>query len=586
MAIQRSGPTPSFVEYITREALIPQHQQNVQPFLHLVEAWLNIPYFQRGVSWEIEDIEKFYNSQSVLLGNVIMGQFYRANNQFQFLPETVRNYHYLVDGLQRFSVGTTILNCIYELVLGENSPYKQHSNLFEKLKDTSTTYSKIFKHNHLELINHIRKAISEPYKVLYADFTKHLKNEFDNGRATLISETLTKLFLERQIAIDIYFNFDTPLAITNTFLGINTVRVDLNTIDLIRANIIQKGTSAGWDSDEINDIEDSFTNVFTDTGVPNSDLFSFASVVWEVIQNNPEKIFPTWVTGLQVEEVETFLSFVERFKTTDFNNSYLNEIKNCGSATYSIIISIYYYEYLFNKKEPSFFQQGKNENEVLHKFLIACYRGILERGLGRTRDYADKIFLNGNGIPNLTSIAEQMALSFSRKNITEPLPEISLKTSLDNIDKKKTKFIFNAMLLPDKSEGFGGDFAPLEFGRKAINFNIDHLIPVKMSKSDIKGFQLIDTLRNVAPLPANLNREAKATNCSIKLSAKGMYDNYLTNPNPTHIFHPYSDWLVNIHAKTYTGDVLDNQALLEPTATTSTGSDRIDYITKYLLNRI
>jgi hypothetical protein len=76
MAIQRSGPTPSFYEYICGYVLVPQATTPSPQLLSLVGPgqqlnWVEIPSFQRGISWDLENINELLQSDSILLGNAV-----------------------------------------------------------------------------------------------------------------------------------------------------------------------------------------------------------------------------------------------------------------------------------------------------------------------------------------------------------------------------------------------------------------------------------------------------------------------------------------------------------------------------------
>src|SRR4051812_26512700 len=113
MGIQRSGPTPLFLEYAISNALVPRQAVPTQHMQLLVAhnfSWIDIPSYQRGIAWTVQQVEDLLQSNSILLGNVILGQFPIAQNQFPFLPSQVQTYNLLVDGLQRFSVATILLS--------------------------------------------------------------------------------------------------------------------------------------------------------------------------------------------------------------------------------------------------------------------------------------------------------------------------------------------------------------------------------------------------------------------------------------------------------------------------------------------
>ncbi len=142
--------------------------------------------------------------------------------------------------------------------------------------------------------------------------------------------------------------------------------------------------------------------------------------------------------------------------------------------------------------------------------------------------------------------------------------------------------MFNAMLLPVKASGFGGPFQPLPFGRAASGFHIDHLIPESMLQENNPGYEEGHTLRNLAPLPSNQNRIAKATSCSSKLGAGGIYQNYIANPQA--LVHPYCAWLVQQQGGL--GAALDAQMYLEANQNPAIGADRVTHIQSSLVTRL
>jgi hypothetical protein len=117
------------------------------------------------------------------------------------------------------------------------------------------------------------------------------------------------------VAVDIYFNFSGPVEIMNTFLGINTVRVDLGPVDLFRAMIIEKGASAGWSAVDIDEVENDFTAVFTTSNKPDSSLLPFVNVVLKTLREAGSRVFPSWQGTLLRDEVDAFLDFVQVFKS-------------------------------------------------------------------------------------------------------------------------------------------------------------------------------------------------------------------------------------------------------------------------------
>ena len=117
MPISRTGVCPLFIEYVTKQVLIPRSQTPPHDFAQLTKynfRWIDIPSYQRGLVWDEEDFSDLLNSRSIFLGNAILGIFPlpTPRGTFALVPDTVANYEILIDGLQRFSIGTALLSIL------------------------------------------------------------------------------------------------------------------------------------------------------------------------------------------------------------------------------------------------------------------------------------------------------------------------------------------------------------------------------------------------------------------------------------------------------------------------------------------
>ncbi|PFI53290.1 hypothetical protein COI76_15740 [Bacillus cereus] len=580
MPIQRSGPVPPFFEYVTSKALIPHNNGNTTTTITNlgVHEWIEIPRYQRGISWQMDNVEEFLSSPSILLGNVILAQF-PHNDRFPNFP--FNNYLILVDGLQRFSVGTMILAILHNKVFHANAPYhSSDSNHFTNLSARVFPLSPVYLHNDNEFSNHPRNAIAHQYKRLRAEVETYIENMLNQGNGLRLAQYIQQTFLNRQVAVDIYFNFSGPIEIMNTFLGINTIRVDLGPVDLLRALIIEQGASSGWTAVQIDDIENDFTGIFTTNDKPDSSLLPFVNVLLKTLNSNPNRIFPSWSSNLQLTEVDDFLDFVQTFKNPA-QNSYFQEIRECGAIPYAILMSYYYINVVHNgASRPSFLNGGNAEDTELKALLIASYRVLLNGTIGRTRIYAEQI-IEGTLIHPLDGIADQISRDFINITTQQQLDLQWLVSALNKVDKNKSKRVFNAMLLPMHGAAVT-DFYAITFGRAAANFHVDHLIPQSLL-NNAQGNEG-ETLRNFAPLPQSQNREAKATHCSSKLSPNGIYANYLAGGS--HFVHPYGQWLVDNYSSFPNPSDLDRPELLEVNQQPDVGTERIQYIADILINRM
>lgn len=588
MTIQRSGPTPTFDEYICKYLLIPHSGQPSPQVNQLIgpggqQQWIEIPRFQRGISWDVENVKELFQSTSILLGTAILSQFQRNKGEFPNLPANQNTYLLLIDGLQRFAVGTALLSILHDIVLAPQPNRPGDAVHFIALTARVTPFSAYYLHNDKELKNHPRQAIKDQYLSLRRSLEDFITQEFGKGNGLELANLLVPTFITRQIAIDIYFNFQ-RIEVLNTFIGINTVRVDLGPVDLLRAHILEQATAASWSEQDVEEIENEFTDTFTSDQKPKQHFLPFVNAALKVIDSKSgARLFPSWNIGLQKVEVDNFLDFVDQYENAFGVNAYLAEILNSGKLPISIILAYYYIDYIHgSKKQPSFFNGGVVENKELNEFLIACYRLILEGSIGRTATYLEKI-MAGQLKTSLSKLADSISIDYLGIDITSSVDAQWLETALNKIDNKKAPRIFNAMLLPQKNN-LGQNFTPLIFGKKTLDFHIDHLIPFTLLHPQMPGGIEGDTIRNFAPLPTNQNRAAKARNCSTKLSANDIYDTYLAST--THTIHPYCQWLVRTHVSTYQVKDLDDQSKLERNSQPDIGTARIRHIIKELLSRI
>lgn len=609
MPIGRTSTTPRFLDYVTRYALLPNHNQaNVGGVGALISEFIDVPKFQRGIAWDNDSILEFLSSSSVLIGNVIMGQFDLSIDDYPDLQNITPHYYILIDGLQRLSVGTIILKVLHECIFANHAPFLHEIGRFHRININIQGAQTVFLYNHDEFINHPRTAIKDAYSVLYNEFRDYLTGVLEDGTnedKDRLAGQINSIFLDRQVAIDIYFNFQDRIQIMNTFLGINTIRLDLSTIDLVRSFIIEKAEISDWDDLQIEHIENRFTEVFTNqNGTPDGKLFPFVGVILEVFRQGRHSIlFPSWDQVLDFNEIENFINFVENFKVggQTIENPFIKEIMNTGSAPYAILIAVYYYKYITNNNsEPTFFMGGNLENSDLHRFLVSCYRATIEGGVGKSRRIAENIFIkadinqganrpyqNDQFPKTMELVAEEMSYMYSGFSLDMPYNLQYLFSLLNKVNKSNSKLVFNAMLLPLKAQGWGSDFTPITFGKstRRREFNVDHLIPDSMKDSSIAGFDQIDKLRNLAPLPCNVNRDQRDNDCSFKLGNGGPYENYISTPYQpgNFIIHPYCQWIV-AHAQTKNPADLDDQSQIDRGA--QIGDERINHIASELILRL
>lgn len=185
MAVHRSGPTPCFYEYICHYALVPSKilpdelRNYIAPGQQI--NWVEIPRFQRGISWDVENVKELLSSTSILLGNVILAQFDANLNNLSFLPKDTKNINLLIDGLQRFAVGTALISVVHELFLATGALLGKDKEKFLSLSTRVFSFSAFYLHNDQELRLHPRQAIKEQYLTLRHSLANYVKSEVDSG---------------------------------------------------------------------------------------------------------------------------------------------------------------------------------------------------------------------------------------------------------------------------------------------------------------------------------------------------------------------------------------------------------------------
>lgn len=586
MNIKRTGECPIFLKYITEQAMVPRARQPTAEFLDLTRYnfnWIDVPSFQRGLVWDEDLLESLLASRSIFLGNAIFGMFPvpRGTPGFAGLPVEVAQYAVLIDGLQRFSIGTALLSILAPLVMGSEPERAADAGHFSALRVQAATWAPVFQHNDHELSHHTRVAVADSY----AGFRKRLKSwiiaRLDRGEAAALAQEVIHLFLQRQIAPDYYLGFGSVFEVVSTFIGLNTVRVQLNIVDWLRSVIVDKGGEAGWTPEQIQALENRFSEIFNqDSGAgPKSELIPLASIFKEVLTEMPDDsrrhVFPSWGPGFQTADVERLLNFVEQIWEHD-GNPFVREIRLCGAIPFAGLILYFYRRLLQEDYEPSFLKGGDQDDAALLPLLRSNYRVVLEGRVARTRKYALDMLLTDQP---MADIADSLSRNFLGKGLAETVDRDWLVASLKGADKKRARLVFNACLLPE--HGNTGPFTPHRYGRNAEDHQIDHLIPASVLRPHQPGGPEGDLLMNFAPIRRTTNVRQLNIQCSHKLAPGGVYAIECANDPDT---HPYVHWLVAKQGALT--NRLDDQALLQTAATPDLAAQRIDWLANRLLTRL
>jgi hypothetical protein len=583
-SISRNGTCPIFLEYIIKQALIPRFSDPTVEFLRLSEYnfhWIDIPSYQRGVVWDDVLFEDLLQSTSVFLGSAILGHFIIPPDRVNFekLPSSVTDYEILIDGLQRFSIGTALLTLLHPIVLADHPTLLNEAVHFAGLKLQGSNYAPIYQHNDSELQNHRRRAVRESYAQFRDILSRWLQKEFMAGRGSALASNIQRLFLQRQIAPDTYYGFTSVYEVTNTFIGLNTIRETLSTVDWLRAVIVDKG--GHWDHATIENVDNRFTEVFMRENGKGAEqeLAPFAAIILECLATGgvlyPEKVFPSWQTGLLDSEVMNFLDFVEKM-FDEKNNPFYKELRKCGAIPFAGCICYYYRNYLTTQQEPMFISGGENEDVELLLYLRANYRVLFDGRIGRTRNYSKKLLIDNL---TLSQISEELSQDFLGCNLLTPVDSLWLQARLKDTEKMRAPRVFNACILP--IHGAIPHFLPHNYGTKTNQYQIDHMIPESALTENAPGESEGRLITNFAPLRRTSNNKQTNLMCSLKICQGGSYDIECANDSNV---HPYIHWLIMNQAIYYSK--LDLQELLEPNSAPPIADERIAWLTERLINRI
>lgn len=590
MRIQRTGDCPSYLDYVTRQVVVPHSGTLSEGFRALTEyggyQWIEIPSYQRGLVWNSEKLVELLESDSVLLGNAVLGKFsvpHREQPPFSNLPDDASHYEILIDGLQRFSIGTALMELLFELVFSESAEFSLLTPEFAPLIAESGAKGAVYHHNHYQLSNHPRTAVSGSYTAFFKTLRTWLQRQLSdpNNRGELCGQLL-RLFLKRQISPDTYHGFQDEYDVTNTFIGLNTTRVQLHVVDWLRSILIDFGGRAGWTPGQIGEIENRFSDVFysDQTSDPIKEFEPFATICKDALVGGGvrESVFPSLANDgtLDFEEVERWLDFVSSMSIASVN-PFVNEIRASGALPFTCLLCYYYRALRTLGAEPAFLDGGEADDEELISFLRGIYRVLIDGRVGRIGGHAEALLQQELA---LSEVADRISRQFVGVPIDEAPPMDWLKISLRKADRKRAQRVFNACLLPKR--GQEGGFSPQIYGREADRYQIDHLIPKITIKRNDPGSMEAESVVNFAPIRGETNNAQNHLRCSEKLQAGGTFDREIEITGEA--AHPYLRWLVNEQGEM--GSQLDFLRFLEPNADVGVGDQRLEKIGEMLESKV
>ena len=579
MGVERLGPTPEFIDYVAKRYVILDKNQikvdSREKILEQIKAikQIEIPNFQREIVWGKDEVLTLIESRSPVYGSVILAKYSEPN-------------HILLDGLQRFATGTSLLHQLYPLVLSDMPQDSLAAKNYKGLK-AGHRYQDLIELDDLLLKNHPRDIIAESYFKLEEEIAKILKEKIQDLE---FAQNIEKMFLEKLVAIDEYSGFADRGEMMQTFVTLNNTGIDLTETDLLRDAFLDQAEKCKWDAGDKDDFENVFSNIFfSGTNLPH--LKKLGKYLYETIIKNPTFVFPNW-ESFSKDNFDNFAKYLRNFKDAKNNPSgfpYLSEIFQCGGLPFTFAVLHFWHSHYLKGEIPDFAEGGEYvTTDECRTLLRACYRSLIVGNIGRIG-------------PTITHFTQQENYGFDKAvnginpasllgSLSDSPDEEFVVNQLFSITRTEHyKRVYNACMLPEKTNN-STDFHPLSFGSKVNDWALDHLIPKSMlQKEPAIGAADGRKLGNLAPLLNRLNTRVKALDCSFKLKPEEAYDQVKND-------HPYIEWLVNTHynvdpeisalSQDKWQDCFDRQENLTIDAKIPIGKERIRCIAKLLLNRI
>ena len=627
MPIQRtSEPLVALQRYVSTVALVPPEpyvpgtpgaRGARPPWPTAVPRWAFIPVFQRGIDWTRADVEALALSMSDVLGTTFWGQF-----DFQVAPFPVAtapagtpNLNYppttaihLTDGLQRFAIGTSILNALDGIgVFGTGAVA---ANLPRLSAGTSQIDREIMRFNHHVLLNYPRPAVAQGYVDFFDDIEQWVQSSCtDPGWLSSIE----RLLLDRHIGVDIYGGFATSADLASNFVGLNTGGQQLGVVDILRAKIVAEGQQSGWTTVEalqydtdlaqtlsMNELVGRIDPLVTQMGKVAQ---SRALAVLPALGANNGSALKTQTTEL-LERIDAFSSPSSGPALVLGADNRVAEIQACGKLPFSILAAYH----LRELTSPWFLgSPPKAPSDELLVLLRANYRLYFAGVEGRQTSLLVRL-LDGSFSPgSLINLADGLSRQATSSivdggiGIETPIDAGVMSFWLEAVPKRRAARVFSACELPPSFAPGGAliiprptTFSQQTFGQRNADLQVDHLIPQSTGGTPDPNEE---TLRNFAPIPTHLNRAVSSRNCDEKLVGTGgansgpplygplVAGTYMpgTGAAGPSVPHPYVVWLVQSHAAAVAAHDLNDKAKLSDR---SVGDARMQWLVDRLVQRV
>src|SRR5271157_2935204 len=383
MHLNRSTDIPAFLDFpkyylIVGPGVAPPPSTATALARHAIE----VPPFQRGIEWGGSEVEELLETRSATLGTVILAQL------------TGHPQPLLVDGLQRFAVGTALLAELYPEVLSATPRNRIAAAHFTRLQAEAGSFQPVYQTNSDVLTRHPRRAISSTYGTLLQETRELVERELRSNPSGLATK-IQRLFLDRQVGIDLYSGFNVYSELTSTFIDINTQGLDLSPTDLLRAQLVEQGLQLGWSPGDIQEMENDFTDTFGRT--PQSHLRTLGKYLNSAVENDAHRaaVLPTW-SALTKVDVADLLSFIDATldSAPGVTYPYLSQAYACGPQAFALVLMFYWFLSKRGRGKADFAGGTIATANDCHLLLRALYRRAIDGTIFRIEGAFDWLLSN------------------------------------------------------------------------------------------------------------------------------------------------------------------------------------------------
>ena len=332
------------------------------------------------------------------------------------MAEVAGHPQQIVDGLQRFATLTTLLYELYPLVLTHPPLRPAAASSFAAIAaQCGPGQFPLLEWNVNAMTNHRRQIIRETFSRYRTAMREYVESQV-NATPAEFGRMVESMCRDRKVAIDTWMGFARSSELTNTFVALNSQGIELSSIDMLRATIVDRAQEQRWSDADVDSAENDFTETFTNPKAP--EVYRTVSKVLNVMlerrptstQPRPQScVFPDW-TNFDPSQLDVLLDYLSQTATNSFppsNFVYLKEIRETSAAAYAVFVLYNYWRQLETGIKPDFTGGGADSTRESHSFLRAAYRRLIDGSIFRLGDVVVDL-IGASTIPSFDEVLSKV----------------------------------------------------------------------------------------------------------------------------------------------------------------------------------